>query len=365
MICPLCESDEYSNIKNVFTASITTLKSGNLPCRCSTNYKWSEEENLVRMRVLAERSGYEFLGWADEYKGDKTKLVLKTGSDETWSTTTIGGLVQGYGHRGYKILEAAKMKRYSEEYYMEILKLPEGSFIERYNLPSGKVSKKVKFTCGICSRDEYTRNGVCKGVWDVDLGVLLRGGKPCRCTKPYTWTYPQREFSIKKRLDNIGGKFIEWVSKPEGKTSSAKFSWVCSNGTRNISKVYNFLSGSDCSCCNIYGFDSNAPAYLYLCKWYDSDLTCYKSGITNNHYELRIAQQQRLSSMDHKVVSVYYHEDGGLIQEIEKSLLTHFKDCRNFCPKSKLPDGFTETLPYSQEIFDYFQNISKGLVKIV
>ena len=54
MSCPLCSNDEY--VKNnlctgKFVSSTWNLKRGQLPCRCAKNYRWSSEQNNLRLSM--------------------------------------------------------------------------------------------------------------------------------------------------------------------------------------------------------------------------------------------------------------------------------------------------------------------------
>jgi hypothetical protein len=365
VVCPLCKEDEFSEVKSYFTAHISALKNGNIPCRCSSSYRWSEAENKIRANIVAKDMGYNFLGWKGDYEGDKTYLLLKNSDGEVWDSTSLTNLLQGRGHRRERIMSAAKGRRYSVKHYMDKLNLPEGSDIQRFELSNGNISKKVIFSCGKCKNDRYTLKGLCTGKWETDLIRLVEGSMPCRCSYPYYWTHDQRELDISETLLSEGGKFLHWESKLPNRVSSSKFKWACANGTENITVVDNFLQGSRCSCCNVYGFDKTKPAHIYLCKWYGFGEEYWKVGITNRDYLERINEQYKVSKLDYKTTSVYYCSKGEVVAEIENTLLGMYKDLRNACPKDWLPDGYTESMTFTPEVLKSFHEHCNHLTRVI
>lgn len=64
--CPVCSHDEYVEAgvcDGKFYATGSHLKRGCLPCRCSTSYKYTEDQTTYRTRKEVERRGYIWVGW--------------------------------------------------------------------------------------------------------------------------------------------------------------------------------------------------------------------------------------------------------------------------------------------------------------
>lgn len=97
--CSKCSLDEelfpYGSIRTVYE---NVAKKGQKPCACSIGYRYSESQNILRVKRRCDEIGYKFLGWEGFYQKDKTYLKLhnpRTGN--TWTTTTINNFFRGYG----------------------------------------------------------------------------------------------------------------------------------------------------------------------------------------------------------------------------------------------------------------------------
>ena len=76
VVCPVCSNDEYVKVglcSGVFTAYISTLKQGQVPCRCTTNYRYTKEQWEYRLTKKCRENGHEFKGW----KGVKWGAIHK------------------------------------------------------------------------------------------------------------------------------------------------------------------------------------------------------------------------------------------------------------------------------------------------
>lgn len=68
--CKICAADEYSSagLKSKFVATACSLYNGSFACRCSTRYRWSNEERACRASSVCEADGLEFIGWSETRK---------------------------------------------------------------------------------------------------------------------------------------------------------------------------------------------------------------------------------------------------------------------------------------------------------
>ena len=75
--CPICSKDEYTSAgvcNGVFRALGRSLKSGQLSCRCSKNYRFTSDQWTYRIKRACEDKGYDFLGWEGEIKANNKVL---------------------------------------------------------------------------------------------------------------------------------------------------------------------------------------------------------------------------------------------------------------------------------------------------
>jgi hypothetical protein len=140
--------------------------------------------------------------------------------------------------------------------------------------------------------------------------------------------------------------FISLESEFSGVTSFVRRGCkVC--GKDFVQQVSNILSyGSGCPSCARYGFKQTEPAYFYIQKLTSVDKDLLKFGVTNNHPDKRMKQQQSKSAFIHQLLYSAYLGSGRDIIEIESQV-----KCSIPCSvvsKDLLPDGYTETCEVSQ-----------------
>lgn len=76
--CPVCSNDEYVKAglcSGVFEAHLSSLKKGQLSCRCSIIYQYKKEQWDYRLNKLCQERGYEFVGWKTEKFGSDRKFI--------------------------------------------------------------------------------------------------------------------------------------------------------------------------------------------------------------------------------------------------------------------------------------------------
>ncbi|UUW39699.1 hypothetical protein VP14_012 [Vibrio phage VPMCC14] len=96
--CSICSSDCELFPEEKLTSVKSSLIKGQVPCGCSFNPKWDEEQNYIRVVRECEVKGYIFHGWFGEYEGIHTYLHLENQrSGNEWNSTTINNLILGHG----------------------------------------------------------------------------------------------------------------------------------------------------------------------------------------------------------------------------------------------------------------------------
>lgn len=244
--------DKCSFDKDLFPfgieASERQLKSKVAVCGCSKHKVWSEQQNKVRVERKCEELSYEFHGWAEKYRGAKTKLILyNPHSGNTWK----GGNMNNFLNRGTK-----DPKESREAVRMSLLK-PQEDFIDKFlrvsDLEEGTIFCKIDklstqgskpywlYKCKVCSVDKYTVNGLCNGIFETTAGRVHSNSLPCRCSERPHLTKNQREYDIKIRCSENNYKFLGWIDKKyEGKNTT--FKWLCPNDHLCTSSILCFLT---------------------------------------------------------------------------------------------------------------------------
>lgn len=64
------------------------------PCACSGKYRWSKEQREVQIKRLCESIGYIFHGFAEDFKGNLTKISLEnTATGFSWKSCNIANFI--------------------------------------------------------------------------------------------------------------------------------------------------------------------------------------------------------------------------------------------------------------------------------
>jgi hypothetical protein len=252
--CNKCSSDSelfpegFSSVKG-------SLLKGAVPCSCSKSPQWSETQQRIRVTRKATKKGYNFLGWAEEYKGIYTKLKLyNPATDHTWESTNLNGFMNNDQEDPEKgRLKTIRANTFPDEKHIKDF-METGKFLEGTTFKRNTVREDSKgslsywdITCPKCSEDEYTKNGLCSGVFTAKVSHLKLGQNPCRCSDNCRWTQGQREYQLKKVCFVEDLTFIGLVGDYVGNKS--KFEWICCEGHNNVSPVHHFLNGTRCRTC--------------------------------------------------------------------------------------------------------------------
>ncbi|QDB74092.1 hypothetical protein 2L372D_178 [Aeromonas phage 2L372D] len=72
--CKICSQDPELFPLGYFISTKYNLKKGKKPCGCAKSCRWSEEQYLVRVRRVAETKFIKVNGFAEEFKGNNTRI---------------------------------------------------------------------------------------------------------------------------------------------------------------------------------------------------------------------------------------------------------------------------------------------------
>lgn len=97
--CSVCSCDEYVQdelCSGIFENTTSNLKKGLKSCRCSKNYKWTQEQREYQINKICEEEGLTFLGWETEegYKNSHSKFVWLCPEGHE-CTTTVNNFLNG------------------------------------------------------------------------------------------------------------------------------------------------------------------------------------------------------------------------------------------------------------------------------
>ena len=174
--------------------------------------------------------------------------------------------------------------------------------------------------------------------------------------------------STKQKLQQ-GDKFIKdakEICEKEGylfegvigqyKNVESKFRYTCKKGHKKVVTFHGFvLSSTRCPECAEYGFNSGKEAIFYIREIKIKNKRAIKFGITNQLTGARESKQRRGLYGDLETI-FKVKTSGYLAFDIEnKCKRIYGKD--GYLSKDELPDGFTETIKYSEESINKIKSI--------
>jgi len=175
--CAICEEDPELFGKGLFKITYNNIALGNMPCGCSVRKNWNLEQQIVRVNRACQAKGYSFIGFAEPFHGDKTRLELNCKDHGSWTTTTINKLFQNRGCPKCATVNNGLKKRIPDT---DVL----NSFFATESFPSGTLFTRSerKTNQGVQSYwNVYCP--VCRTTNEAWVGNLQKGSMPCECGK--------------------------------------------------------------------------------------------------------------------------------------------------------------------------------------
>lgn len=349
--CSICSKDKELWPYGSIQIRKGSILQGKFSCGCGRNTYYTEEQQIIRCKRVCEDLGYIFVGLDGEYKSAKKTYVntinLLTGNPVRCS---IANLVRGViGDRKHadeqnKVRNKGKrLKRLEEisEIFKEVAEL-------RLISDEGDIIYK----CLKCKDDIYSQNNLCTGEFNTSLRQVEKGFVPCRCNKRGFLTLPQRRLKVSIICKEENLKLIDiWDEDDE-----THMIYLCTKGNTKTTNYHNFIAGSRCHCCAGYGFDETKRGYFYLVKWTCKGFIYLKYGITNKPVTERLNRQKsKTEGGEYKIIKVWDFELGYNAEDLEDLIDYYFKFEKGV-DKEVMPDGFTETLLYSDSNVNFIIN---------
>lgn len=291
----------------------------------------SREEYERRILAICETKGYDFLGFAGEWKGAKTRVALRCLHDGHEWDVRIANLQQGKGCPKC----STSSKRLSQCEVIKRLEALSGiTFIGFVGGEHVNHNTRCSVSCDTC----YHK-------WSPSYDNLVNHGTGCpKCAGKYT---PTTEEAI-KRINNlpnvklnffITGKFIGGKTHCNVTHTECGHTWE----TR-YNNLVNY--GTGCPKCAKTGYNPDKSGTLYFLRSTTRDIV--KIGITNKP-EQRIKQLTRGTPFEFNVIAQVTSEDGAYIASLER--VAH-----DLFPSANLTgfDGATEWREINHDKLNFF-----------
>lgn len=175
--CSICCNDPELFGEGYFKSVLPNLSVGKLPCGCAPSRIRDEKDYLILANRVCERKGLSFTGWAEPYKGTKTKCSIVCPEHGLYTTTSLNSLLnQDSGCRPcVGILTSERMLKSDDEWSSVFL-------------DTGSFDLDTKF-----SRAEEVDASGKRTLWNFECPIcywvgisnqsnLAAGKIPCKCS---------------------------------------------------------------------------------------------------------------------------------------------------------------------------------------
>lgn len=299
----------------------------------------SKEEYENRIKKLLKYHKYEYIGVKGEFKGNKTRILIKCKDHGNFQVS-----INGFLDNGVRCSSCAGNKHYSQkERENQISKLCEGTHHSFVRWSSEYLNTKSKFICECKlhgryqSRVDHFLRGVrCKKCSNDALSIQKRSSQ-VEC-----------ELQIKKTCEGTIYNFIAWQGIY--KNSESKFICECENHGEWCVNFRTFIKhGTRCPSCALFGYNPLKKGSLYCLRSECGQFV--KIGISNS-LKKRIQALKKATPFYFHVIELFTHEDGRKAKEWEKLFHQSFESANlvGF-------DGATEWLKWNPQIPEWFRYI--------
>lgn len=201
VFCSVCAEDPELFGLGLFLITKPKFDLGRIPCGCSKSIReWSEDQYVVKILREIERKEfkYEFLGFAEPFKGRHTKLLLSSELGVSKSAS-ITNFLRGSHCKLYADMIGGIKNRKADadciQSFLQTGAYSDGTTftrIDRKNKAGWLIFWEV--TCGLCNEK-----------YEASIGNLTRGTRGCSCSqRTHNKAYIHL---IKLDLEIIGVKF--------------------------------------------------------------------------------------------------------------------------------------------------------------
>lgn len=357
--CSNCTDIELYG-EGYFATFKSDLIRGKNPCGCGGTVKATEKQVSVLVKRALSGSCVDFVEFVESFKGKRTLCktycnVHKTYHKKSFAYNIIKGNTLGCKDCANEV-RGSNLGNSIDLLQSRLNKYLPKSKIVGYNRTQGM----VYYTCGKCSEDEYVKEGLCSGVFNIYASSLKKGIKSCRCSVKFLWSNEQCLYKVNKKVSSENLKYanLGWIGDFHG--VKTKIALECKLHGVFTPTCSQFLRKGICPSCADHGFDKNKSANIYVVTWSSGDNKFIKVGITNNESTSRISKQKSKTRFNPTEILSTYHDSGQYIKELETAVKKKFPS--NYASKEDFPDGHTETFEYRyyQDIINFINSEMKN-----
>lgn len=239
VICSSCSKDKELYPVDYFISTKEKLLRGVKPCGCANTHRWDKHQQLI----LAKRKAGDKISvnlTEGDFVGVNTRLDCECSLCKfKWTPTFCSFIRKSY--KGCPRCNVGSPKGEfigwkSDDLTLEVIGVPTGNHKNR----------ALKVTCIHCSKDTELFP---EGYFISNKGNLLKGQKPCGCSKSHKWTKDQYIILAKRK---VGERFLITGYGEEFKGNKTEVYCECPvDGHKWTTTFSDINRGSGCRLCGI------------------------------------------------------------------------------------------------------------------
>lgn len=334
--CETCALDPEMYGDGIFpTGAYDKLLLGQVSCGCTTNFRNTKEQIVIRLRRLLHGTKYSVL---EESIPDN----VKTNSTVQLLCNQHGLFKKFLGHVLYKesgcqqcAKEAAsdRMRGKSPTAAIDSIRKTDDYFIQKFKATTAFASGTTFQKLNTLKWEVYCP--VCDVKNECWVSSLERGILSCKCMKAIRYTPEERNSQLEEECKVRGYEFAGWKESGEVRAYN-KIKVLCKDHGEFYPSATNFLKGRGCPSCS---GKNQRECYINIIK--DGELPiALKFGIAKNS-ATRVGSQNKKSAYIVENYAVWYFTDVFSCKDAER-VCKQTLLC-GILSKLEMPDGHSET----------------------
>lgn len=192
--------------------------------------------------------------------------------------------------------------------------------------------------CPVCKVDEYSRLGLCNGVFSAKIDNLKKGAIPCRCSNNPNFSPAIWEYRISNLCKDKGYTFTGWATANQWGSSAIK---ICCPKHGDFTTTPQRLEKNDCPVCKN---KSQQQAYITIIGDRNGFFDL-KFGIAKESLKRLKEQRYKATSLRLLTEAIYDFPTVEACKSAERAVKQRLADYVGSVPAVLMPDGHSETLP--------------------
>lgn len=285
-----------------------------------------KKEDFIAKAREKHGDRYDYRQVPDEFLTKNKVEIICQEHGSFWQTASDHKAGCGCNLCGIELSRSAKIK--TKDYFIDKAKQVHGDLYDYSKVEYLSAKTKVVITCNLHGDFLQIPNSHLKGRGCPHCGLIKIGN------------FKRKSFDVFVDQANTVhcNKYVYFNDYVNGRTP---LTIICPHHGTFKQSPENHLSGQECPSCAVYGYDPKIPCCFYVNLIGENHI---KFGITRDLKRRVLTQNSKTTDVVVNIFSISLTY-GALAKELEDSIKQNTK-C-GVLDKDQLPDGYTETLKYS------------------